>query len=429
MTVSAIGNDPLHYAMLDPLRLQPASTEPPAQESAKQAKMERLETVGEVAHVVKKVSKSGEGLKTFATDLGEAKEVDSDRFKWVKHLSKILLPLSIATVICSAIKIARVAHDVKEAREAAVSQPESASKLLTNGLIAKKITKAIVSIGKTVDKVIKKAKEFFTSNKETVKAVIEFKEIGALLLTPFAVASLVKNVVTFHKGNKVEIATQFVDIIDDTKDIGEHVTTVVSGLEEVNVLSASRVRWLKPFACVVAVLSIVEVITNVIETIKMLKLLRKIKAELNSCGAEGARDEERLKRVVDLLNRKQSKDKDFVKVTFGLKPEQFRSAFVSEALDKVDGTEKEKTASQMIRSLKGRIKSNIVSSVFSGISSTICSIGTVLLIFNPLMTAAIYLVASTLLIDIGEKIYHKAIDFRFVRKLGITRTKLDWLKA
>lgn len=429
MTVSAIGSEPLHFATLDPLPLQAASTEPAVQDFDKQVKMERLETVGEVASVVKSVSKSGESIKTFATDLGEAKEVDSDRFKWVKHLSKILLPLSIATVICSAIKIARVAHDVKEARDAALSHPETTSTLLTNGRIAKKITKAFVSIGKTGEKVFKKAKEFFTANKETVKAVIEFKEIGALVLTPFAVASLVKNVVTFHKGNKVEIATQFVDIIDDTKDIGEHVTTVVSGLEEVNVLSASRVRWLKPFACVVAVLTIVDVVTKVIETIKMLKLLRKIKTELKSCKTEGANAEGRLKRVVDLLSRKQLKDKDFVKETFGLKPDQFKSAFVSEALDKVDGSKKEKVASKMIKSLKGRIKSNIVSSVVSGISSTICSVGTVLLIFNPLMTAAIYLVASTLLIDIGEKLYHKAIDFRFVRKLGITRTKLEWLKA
>lgn len=92
MTVSAIGSEPLHFATLDPLPLQAASTEPAVQDFDKQVKMERLETVGEVASVVKSVSKSGESIKTFATDLGEAKEVDSDRFKWVKHFPRSFCP-------------------------------------------------------------------------------------------------------------------------------------------------------------------------------------------------------------------------------------------------------------------------------------------------------------------------------------------------
>jgi hypothetical protein len=52
-----------------------------------------------------------------------------------------------------------------------------------------------------------------------------------------------------------------------------------------------------------------------------------------------------------------------------------------------------------------------------------------ILLASPVLPIGWGLMAVSATLDIGNWIGHRAVDFKFVRDLGIHRTKWQWLKA
>lgn len=300
------------------------------------------------------------------------------------------------------------------------SVTKNSSGIIANGRLAKKIAKGCVSVATGIEKAFKKAIKFFKPEEVSIQTMVEVKEVGSVVMTPFHVASLAKNIVTFHRGSTLELTNQVVDIVEDTKEIGDNVVTVVTGLGEAKVIRASRMTWLKPFSIVMTILSIGSVVASVTETIKNVKILKAFKINLKKDTAEGKSAGEKLQTLVNLFKKWEKSDKGYIEEVLGLNAEQFQQGFEAQNIP---------DSLKLIRHLKGRVKQNIVSAAISGVSSTISGIGSFILIFNPVGMVGAVMLGGTVGLDVGERVHHKIVDYLFVRGKGIKRTKLQWLKS
>jgi len=268
-----------------------------------------------------------------------------------------------------------------------------------------------------------------------MKPVIFMKGFSALVMTPFTVAAIVKTCRVFAQYTREKKIDAALTLCEQFRRIGENAATLVVSLERIKAIRVSPIAWAKPFAGVLAALSIASIVSNVRTYMKVKRLMREWGQVEESGKEQGKMTLDGYRSILDLIKQKQKEDSDFISETFNVSEEQLQRALSSverQAEGQLSSHDAEETAQatelleKTAQMLKGRIKQNLVSSILVMVSSVVNLIGTTLLLVCPVLPIGWIAVGATVLLDGGNWIRHKVVDYQFAKAMDVKRTKWEW---
>lgn len=249
------------------------------------------------------------------------------------------------------------------------------------------------------------------------KNIIALKELLDLAFAPLKLINLVDNCFTIRQSNIEEKIDLSLEIVSDFKEVAESGGTVVAALEDLKAIPITSARWATPFAAILSVFSIASIVSNVRTCLKTRKLMREIEA----AGS--------YRSVLNLLEGKHAEDHEFFSKVFHANDNNFADALVNiellaASLD--DKKQAEQLLGKALKTLKGRVRQNIVHSALSIVASTIAIIGTAVLLATPLSPVGWLILGGGAFIDLARMTTHKICEYKFARSINLKRSKWEW---
>ena len=226
------------------------------------------------------------------------------------------------------------------------------------------------------------------------------------------------------------------DLITGLKEIGEGIAAFAEYLIGLKAISESSSAWAGPFGLVMTALSIASIARKAMIWKETDHLLKEFDAAVSSTGLKKMPTTASLHAILKLIENKQEEDSNFVSDVFNVKPESFAEAMVDRerlideklASDKPEEQESgRKLLAKTIKSLRGRVQKNIISSAVSIVASVVNMIGSIVIFCCPIIPLGWGLVGASAVIDIGRLVYHKATEYLFAQAIGLKRSTFEWI--
>lgn len=271
---------------------------------------------------------------------------------------------------------------------------------------------------------------------EPIKRGLSFKQLGEIALVPFHVVSIAKICIGFPRYNKEKKIDAGLNICSGLREIADSTATFIVKLEDIHAIPTSPVAWTTPFAIVMSVLSIVSVVVNVRTCMKVKRLMKEFNLAETSGKVDGKITKASYQAMLKVIKSKQNEDEDFISDVFNTTKEKLACALVrlessfTEKLQSKDlqvVEEGQKILEKSVKSLKGRVKHNLTSSILNIISSTVNIIGTAIFLAFPVSPLGWAIIAVSALIDAGRWINHKVVEYQFAKVVELKRTKWEWV--
>lgn len=223
----------------------------------------------------------------------------------------------------------------------------------------------------------------------------------------------------------------FLDIMNNIKEIGDGIAALSEYLVGLRAVSESALSWAGPFGLAISILSV----ASIARSAKIAKEQRDLLSEFDAVQVEhsiaGEASSAALRGLVQLIERKQHEDSDFIPEIFNVHQAAFvellaarekRINFLLSADDAQKQQEARTLLVKTISSLRGRIQKNIASSAMSIVSSVISIASAILIFCCPLLPAGWILVSVSAAIDTARFLLRKVTDYTFAQEIGLQRT-------
>lgn len=279
-----------------------------------------------------------------------------------------------------------------------------------------------------VEKTSYKPAEIPKSHIDAIRNIVTIKQLVEVVLAPLYILTIIKTCMIFRRlpeGKKVDAA---LNITSNVKDIGENAGAFVGALDKINKIPTTKIAWLGPFAVVMAGLSLASITNNIRTCMRTRELLREIRFAENSGKVDGQLTQASYRNVLDLFERKDKADKEFISDYFNVKESKFADALVNiessvrSAAD--EGVEKIK---KTLNALKSRLRREIAGTAAAATASVLSMIGICLLFASPAAPAGWVVLGTSSVIDLSRWIHHKFVEYKFAKAIDLQRTKVEWI--
>ncbi|HEV8050954.1 MAG TPA: hypothetical protein VGP47_00550 [Parachlamydiaceae bacterium] len=274
---------------------------------------------------------------------------------------------------------------------------------------------------------------------EPFQKLVVFKHLFQITCIPEKMFQIYKNCFVFsNKTDKEKKIDTGLDTLIKVREIGESFSTFVVALETIKAIPNVLAPITVPFSAILTVLSVASIITTIRSCGKTVEFMNSLDKAAESGKINGRVSLVSYEAMIRLIEEKQFENKNFISETFNTTEDKLADVLVriqltaknklssSRSADVLEGQE---LVEDVVRSLKGRVKKNVILSSISITTSIVNIIGTALLLALPLLPIGWPLLALGIIVDVGKFIYHKTSEYQFAQAVGLKRTKWEWLSC
>lgn len=271
---------------------------------------------------------------------------------------------------------------------------------------------------------------------QPIKKVIVLKQLVEVVTVPITIFDIVKTSLSIPKASKEKKIDAGLSICNNIKGVGESGAAFVVALEELSAIPAITAAWATPFAIVMSVLSFASIISNIRTCRKVNRVMQELNLAEESGKIHGKVTLESYRAMLEVIRKRQAEDEDFIPDIFNVDQEKLADALVQKeekircklfSEDPKDIEEGQKSLEIAVKSLKGRVKQNSISSVIGVTSSIVNIIGTTFLLALPALPIGWAILGLGALTDGARWIHHKVVEYNFIKTMEMKRTTWEWI--
>lgn len=271
---------------------------------------------------------------------------------------------------------------------------------------------------------------------EFIKRVLMVKQFADILMTPVYVYNIVNICLKFRRQTVDKRIDSALNIATDFKDVGESTGAFVGGLEKVAKVPSAHVAWLGPFAICMSIFSLAGIVKNIRTCFKMKSLIHEINLAANRGKINNELTMDSYCNVMDLFDERAGKDEDFASDYFNADDIKFTEALLKiedEAGIKLNSKDEaikqdgQQQFDKALRTLKGRLRKEILHGAVAATASVVALIATAILFCSPASPIGWVILGAAAGMDLLRYAHHKYVEYKFAKSIHLERTKFEWL--
>lgn len=292
-------------------------------------------------------------------------------------------------------------------------------------------------------KIVEVAQRFFSASYEIFAANLQqssklqtVTKVFDVALIPFITINLLKSIKEIIHGDRKARIDSLISFADELGALGSCLTTFTLGLAKVGMVSVRIFEWAGPLYFVSSVLSFASFMKNV----RTYSAMKSLKQEFNNVGhlSKYVKESslEDFHAVLNLIKKKESQDKEFVKKVFNCSDIALSKELIAiekkASMQLASSDPEDKIAAGLLlnktlKSLTGKIHSVGTHSALAATVSVISLLGAIALFSSPSAPIAYGIVAVGASMSVGNLIYHKLSEHKFTKNLGMTKKFHEWI--